>query len=60
MLPADKDLLTVEEVAHYLGCHPRTVYRYIRAGNLIAIKLGREYRIERADLDRFLEERKTA
>jgi excisionase family DNA binding protein len=59
MLPADRDLLTVEEVARYLGCHPRTVYRYIRAGQLTAIKLGREYRIKRADLDRFLEERKT-
>ena len=33
-------LLTIREVAHELRVHPRTVKRWIKAGNLQAIKLS--------------------
>ncbi len=58
MLPEDKELLTTKDIAHYLGYHVETVRLYIRHGNLPAMKVGGEYRIRRADFEKFLEERK--
>ncbi|GEM_PF-1955935 len=51
--------LTPQEVSRYLQVGVRQVYRWIRRGELPAIRLGRSYRIEAVDLDRFLHERKT-
>jgi excisionase family DNA binding protein len=48
---ASEDILTVEEVARYLRVHPVTVQRWVRAGTLPAARVGRTYRIKRADLD---------
>jgi excisionase family DNA binding protein len=48
------DLLTVEEVAAYLRVAPATVYRWCRNGRLRAIKIGKEWRIARGDLESFL------
>jgi excisionase family DNA binding protein len=53
------ELLTVERVAEELSVHPKTVRTWIREGKLVAVDLGKEYRVRRSDLDRFLEERKT-
>lgn len=44
-------LLTVEQVAEELRLHPKTVLRYIREGRLSATRIGKAYRIARADLD---------
>lgn len=33
-------LYTVREAADLLGCHPKSVFRYIREGRLSAIKIG--------------------
>jgi len=55
----EKQLLTVTEVAGYLRIAPNTVYRWLRAGKLRAIKIGKEWRIEQEDLDHFLGRRKT-
>lgn len=46
-------LMTVEEVAAYLGVHHSTVRRYIEGGDLRAVKFGRRVRIERAALAAF-------
>ena len=53
----NKELLSVEEVANYLGVGPVTVYRWCRAGQLPAIKLGKAWRIRREALDAFLRQR---
>ncbi|SCF11603.1 DNA binding domain-containing protein, excisionase family [Micromonospora viridifaciens] len=45
------DLYSVEQVAELLGLHVRTVRGYIRAGRLRAVRIGKQYRIARADLD---------
>ncbi|WP_406044717.1 helix-turn-helix domain-containing protein [Micromonospora sp. NBC_00898] len=45
------DVYSVEQVADRLGLHPRTVRGYIRAGRLKAVRIGKQYRIARADLD---------
>ncbi|MEU1847239.1 helix-turn-helix domain-containing protein [Micromonospora sediminicola] len=45
------DMYSVEQVAELLGLHVRTVRGYIRAGRLRAVRIGKQYRIARADLD---------
>jgi excisionase family DNA binding protein len=52
-------VMTVDQVADYLQLNRLTVYRYVREGKIPASKIGKVYRILRADVDRFLEARKT-
>jgi len=47
------DLYSVEQVADLLDLHVRTVRGYIRAGRLRAVRIGKQYRIARTDLDAF-------
>ena len=51
-------LLKVSEVAQVLKLNILTVYQYIRQEKLSAVKIGRNYRIEERDLERFIEEHK--
>jgi excisionase family DNA binding protein len=51
---AKRELLSVEEVAEYLGVVPMTVYRWCREGRLPCMKLGRVWRIRRGALEDFL------
>ncbi|AGK50782.1 MULTISPECIES: helix-turn-helix domain-containing protein [Burkholderia] len=44
---------TVDEAAERLRLHPKTVLRFIREGRLRATRIGKAYRIARADLDAF-------
>ena len=47
----DEKMYSVEEVADLLGLHVRTVRGYIRSGRLRAVRIGKQYRIARADLE---------
>ena len=47
-------LLTTDAVARRLKVDPSTVRRWIDDGRLPAVKPGRHYRIDPADLDDFL------
>lgn len=49
-----QELYSVEQVAERLGLNVRTVRAYVRDGRLNALKIGKQYRITRADLDAFL------
>lgn len=49
------ELLTVVQVAKLLKVSKMTIYRYIKAGKLVAIKAGRDFRIKQSDYDKFLE-----
>lgn len=49
-------LLTVHEVAGYLGLGDARVWQMVAAGQIPSIKVGRARRVVRADLDRFIEE----
>ncbi len=51
------ELLTVAEVAELLRVSTMTVYRLIRTGELPAVRVGRNYRVRRADLDLYLQEK---
>lgn len=46
-------LFTVEQAAEHLNLHVKTVRRYVHDGRLKAKRIGKEYRITRADLDDF-------
>jgi excisionase family DNA binding protein len=46
-------LYTADEVAGLLNLHVKTIRRYVRDGRLKARRIGKEYRIARADLDDF-------
>ena len=49
---ATEDLLySVEQVAAQLGLHVRTVRNYVRNGRLKGVRIGKQYRIARADLE---------
>jgi excisionase family DNA binding protein len=56
----DDTFLTVAEVAELLKLNPQTVRNWIDAGSLPAHKVGRRVRIRRSDLDRKIEEGRTA
>ena len=45
---------TIEEVAEMLKVVYLTVYRWIQDGKLKAYKSGKQYRINKSDLDRFI------
>jgi len=52
---AEHHLLTCEEVALYLRLHVRTVGRLLKQGTLPGVKVGRQWRLRRADLDAYLQ-----
>ncbi len=54
------DLLTVPEVAALLKVHKATVQRWSRERGLPAVKIGKEYRIRRSDLEAWYEELRAA
>lgn len=47
-------MLTVPEVAAYLKISPTTVWRHCVSGHLPAFRVGRQWRIERRDLERWI------
>jgi excisionase family DNA binding protein len=54
-------LLTTREVADTLGVSPETVLRYVRRGELPAVRLpGGALRFREAELDAWLEQRATS
>ena len=55
----DDTFLTTEEVLDYLQVNLRTVYRLIKAGRIPAVRVGRQWRFKRADLDAWLESQGT-
>jgi len=50
----DEAFLTTEEVLHYLQVNLRTVYRLIKAGVIPAVRVGRQWRFRRSDIDDWL------
>jgi excisionase family DNA binding protein len=48
-----QELFSVFEVAARLNLHVKTVRSYVREGRLKATRIGKQYRISRADLEAF-------
>ena len=55
----DDVFLTTEEVLEYLQVNLRTVYRLIKAGKIPAVRVGRQWRFRKADIDLWLEGQQT-
>ena len=54
------EYMSLEDVAEMLGVTYQLIYRLVRAGELPAVRLGKLYRVSRADLDGYLERNKNA
>lgn len=54
-LPHDEVFLTTEEVLEYLQVNLRTVYRLIKAGKIPAVRVGRQWRFRKRDIDSWLD-----
>ena len=52
---SDENFLTTEEVLDYLQVNLRTVYRLIKAGKIPAVRVGRQWRFRKRDIDAWLE-----
>jgi len=59
MIKKDEAFYTAYELADRLKVNVMTIYRYIGAKKLKAYKIGKEYRIDKAEFDRFLNSVKT-
>src|SRR6266545_6659406 len=51
----DETFLTTEEVLEYLQVNLRTVYRLIKAGKIPAVRVGRQWRFRKRDIDGWLD-----
>src|ERR1043165_6570054 len=51
----DESFLTTEEVLDYLQVNLRTVYRLIKAGKIPAVRVGRQWRFRKRDIDAWLD-----
>lgn len=49
-----EEYYSIEEVSKTLKVAYLTVYRWIRVKKLVALKAGKQYRIKKEDLDKFL------
>ncbi|HUS51074.1 MAG TPA: helix-turn-helix domain-containing protein [Candidatus Paceibacterota bacterium] len=50
-------MLNLNEVASRLNMHYNTIYKYIKSGELKAVKFKRVYRIEEKELQKFIKDR---
>jgi excisionase family DNA binding protein len=51
--------LKLMEVAHRLGISERTARRYVQAGEMPSVYLGRAYRVREEDLEAYLESKRS-
>ena len=56
---AEEGFLTTEEVLEYLQVNLRTVYRLIKAGKIPAVRVGRQWRFRKRDIDDWLESQRS-
>jgi len=52
------EVMTPDQVAEYLQVAKITVYRMIDRGDLRATKIGRVYRMRKADVDAYMDAKK--
>src|SRR4051794_25375663 len=56
MVPGNEEgFLTTEDVLEYLQVNLRTVYRLIKAGKIPAVRVGRQWRFRKRDIDVWLD-----
>jgi len=55
----NKEFYRAEELAKKLDVNIMTIYRYIKARKLKAYKIGKEYRIDKKEFNKFLNKTRT-
>jgi len=48
------DLLDVEQLSNMLGISTKTAYKMLRSGNIESIRIGRDYKIAKINVLKFL------
>ncbi len=51
-------MLTLVELSAYLKIAERTAYGWVKEGKVPGFKVGKAWRFDRADIDRWLDEQK--
>jgi excisionase family DNA binding protein len=54
-MPERRELLTLKQVAEWLQISDRTVHRLIAEGKLQGLKVGRQWRFEKAEIERYID-----
>lgn len=54
-----KEFYTAQELADKLEVNVMTIYRYIKVGKIKAYKIGKEFRIDKDEFNKFLDSTKT-
>jgi excisionase family DNA binding protein len=49
-------LLTVDELADYLGLKKQTIYNWLNKGKISGIKIGKVWRFDKDEIDAWLKE----
>jgi len=49
-------LLTVDELADYLGLKKQTIYNWLNKGKISGIKIGKVWRFDKVEIDAWLKE----
>ncbi len=52
--PQRTQIMTLQELARYLGVHPITIYRLLKESSIPAIKIGGQWRFKKDVLDEWL------
>lgn len=55
----EKDFYTAKDLADKLGLNIMTIYRYINKKKLKAYKIGKEFRVDKIEFNKFLNNVKT-
>ena len=55
----NKEFYTAQDLAEKLQVNIMTIYRYIKAKKLKAYKIGKEFRIDKGEFNKFLNKVKT-
>ena len=53
-MDADREILTVSELADYLRCNKSTIYKLVRSGDLPGFKIGSDWRFRADHIERWL------
>jgi excisionase family DNA binding protein len=53
-MDADRDILTVTELADYLRCNKSTIYKLVKTGELPGFKIGSDWRFRADQVEQWL------
>lgn len=57
---AEREIMTLEEVAAYLRVHQSTIYRCLRRKEIPAFRMGSDWRFVRGDVDAWCDKKTVA